>query len=159
MRKGSKRFLVGWMCGKTIYGESFDQYTADFDAVVNRQRTIRHRKDIEKQTAPFLAWLEQVSQSDVFKHFESVRHQFETRMPWVWQNAPAAHYYASSPRDAKVPPTLFLQETDPRADFAKIIAEMSAMAMNLLAKDEVEERTVETIRRTMKLYIGRVEKS
>ena len=158
MRKGDKRFLVGWICGKTIYGESFDQYTADFDAVVNRQRTIRRRKDIEKQTAPFLAWLEHVSQSDVFKHYESVRRQFEARMPWIWENAPLAVYWSISPREAKVPPTLFVPDTDPRADFARVVAEMSALAMNLVARDELEEKSVETVRRTMKFNIGRVER-
>lgn len=36
MRKGTARFLVGWMCAQTIYGENFEEYTSDFDAAVNR---------------------------------------------------------------------------------------------------------------------------
>ena len=50
MRKGDARFLVGWMCGETIYGEHFEHYTADFDAAVNRQKTLRRRGE------PALAW-------------------------------------------------------------------------------------------------------
>ena len=48
MRKGPARFLVGWMCGKTIYGEDFDQFTADFETAVMRRDTLRGLHPVPK---------------------------------------------------------------------------------------------------------------
>src|SRR6185437_7536075 len=64
-RKGNARFLVGWMCGASIYGEDFGQYTADFDAAVNRQDALKRVREIKSVISPFMNWLEQVSNSEV----------------------------------------------------------------------------------------------
>jgi hypothetical protein len=158
MRKGSSRFMVGWMCGKSIYEEDFDQYTADFNTAINRQQTLRKRREIGKATVPFMAWLEQVSHSEVFKLYESVRRQLDNRLPWVWDNVPRAAYLGASLRGVEMPPTLFTESVDPRADFAKIVAEMSALAANLIGKEELEEKTVEHIRRSLQTFVRRIEK-
>lgn len=157
MRKGEKRFLVGRICGKQIYGEDFDQYTADFDAAVNRQQTLRKRREIEKETVPFMAWLQQVSGSDVFKLYESVRRQIEYRMPWVWENVPRAGHLGVSLSRVKMPPTLFSETTDPQAELARVVAEMSALAANLIGKEELGETSVENIRRLLGSLIRRID--
>src|SRR5580700_6974448 len=38
MLKNGNRFFVGHICGKHIYGEDFEQYTADYNAAANRQQ-------------------------------------------------------------------------------------------------------------------------
>jgi hypothetical protein len=157
MRKGKFRYLVGWQCGKTIYGEDFDGYTADFDAAVNRQETLRKRREIEKETFPFMAWLEQVSRSDVFKLYGSVRRQIDQRMPWVWDNVPRASYLGASLKGVKMPPTLFERKTDPQADFAQVVADMSALAATLIDKEELGEKSVQNIKRVLGGFIRRVE--
>jgi hypothetical protein len=35
-RKGESRYLVGWMCGESLYGTKFDEYTSDFRAALTR---------------------------------------------------------------------------------------------------------------------------
>ena len=157
MRKGKYRYLVGWQCGKTIYGENFDEYTADFDAAVNRQETLRKRREIEKETVPFMAWLEQVSRSDVFKLYESVRRQILQRMPWVWDNVPRASYLGVSLKGVKIPPTLFNEATDPQAEFGKVMGEMSALGASLIGKEELGEKSVQNIKRVLQGLIRRVE--
>ena len=157
MRKGRFRYLVGWQCGKTIYGEDFDHYTADFDAAVNRQETLRKRREIEKETAPFIAWLERVSKSDVFKLYESVRRQIEHRMPWVWENVPRAGHLGPALRGVRTPPTFFLASTDPQMEFAKVVSEMSALGAGLIRKEELDEKSVHNIKRVLEGLISRVE--
>src|SRR3954463_1092109 len=46
IRKGESRFLVGRICGKTIYGENFDHYKADFKAAQSRQGVLRRVTEI-----------------------------------------------------------------------------------------------------------------
>src|SRR4051812_25871031 len=81
MRKGESRFLVGWICAKTIYGEDFDKYTADFDAAVGRQDALKRVREIRAAVNPFIEYLNSISKSDVFKHFGRLRGQLETQMP------------------------------------------------------------------------------
>jgi hypothetical protein len=157
MRKGDTRYLVGHICGKEIYGEDFDHYTADFNAAVNRQETLRKRREIENLTGPFTAWLQQVAASDVFKLYDSVRRRISFRMPWIWENVPLAGHYGMEVARVKMPPTLFLEDTDPETEFSKVVAEMSALAMNLIAKDELGEKSVENLRRILNALIRRIE--
>jgi hypothetical protein len=81
MRKNDRRFFVGHICGNHIYGESFDQYTTDYDTAVNRQQSLRRKREIENATKPFLAWVEGISRSDIFDHYDSVVEQMWDRMP------------------------------------------------------------------------------
>jgi hypothetical protein len=157
VRKGEHRFLVGHICGNHIYGEDFDRYTADFHTAINRQQSLRKRREIEKETEPFMAWLEQVLQSEVFKLYESVRRQIDQRIPWIWDNVPRAAIIGMSAGGVKMPPTLFKEETDPRAEFARLVGETSALAANLIAKEELGEKSVENIRRVLGSVIRRIE--
>jgi hypothetical protein len=157
MRKSDKRFLVGHICGKHIYGEDFDHYAADYDTAVNRQQTLRRRRDIEKETLPFMAWLEQVAGSNVFKLYGSVRRQIENRMPWIYENGPLAGHYGMTVTRVKMPPTLFLDDSDPEAEFSRVVAEMAAFSANLLAQKDLTETSVGKIKRVLSGLIHRVE--
>jgi len=157
MRKGDKRFLVGHICGEHIYGENFEHYTADFDAAVNRQETLRKRRENEKLTVPFMAWLQQVAASDVFKLYDSVRRQIIYRMPWICENVPRAGFLGMMVIRVKMPPTLFLEETDPESEFGRVVTEMSALAAGLIADENLAEKSVENIRRILNALIRRVE--
>jgi hypothetical protein len=156
MRKGEKRWLVGHICAESIYGETFDQYKADFNSAVNRQVTLRKRREIDDAIAPFIGWLKQVSDSGLFNLYESVRSQVKERLPWIWENAPRAAALGAS-RGLVIPPTLFLEDTDPYAKFAKVMAEMSALAANLIAKEDIKEDSVRRLKRTLEGFIPRVE--
>jgi hypothetical protein len=52
MRKGQSRFFVGHICGKHIYGEDFEKYTADFNVAVNRQQALRRAPTIRLIQGP-----------------------------------------------------------------------------------------------------------
>lgn len=104
-----------------------------------------------------MAWLEQVSRSDVFKLYESVRRQILQRMPWVWDNVPRASYLGVSLKGVKIPPTLFNEATDPQAEFGKVMGEMSALGASLIGKEELGEKSVQNIKRVLQGLIRRVE--
>jgi hypothetical protein len=124
---------------------------------VNRQQTLRKRREIETLTGPFMAWLQQVAASDVFKLYDSMRRQISFRMPWIWENVPLAGHYGMTVARVKMPPTLFLEGTDPETEFSKVAAEASALAANLIAKDELEDKSVENLKRMLNALIRRVE--
>ena len=44
MRKGEARFLVGWICAESIYGEDLANYKADYDAAVQRRGAVLDRR-------------------------------------------------------------------------------------------------------------------
>lgn len=157
MRKGSVRFLVGWMCGESIYGEAFDDYKADFSAAVNRQVSLRRRREIGLHIGPFMAWMEQTSKSDVFRLYASVRRQIAGRMPWIWDNVNRAGFAGMRFQRVSFPPSLFDQRTDPEREFGKITGELSAMASQLIGQNEIEEKTVDSVRRMLRLIIQRIE--
>jgi hypothetical protein len=157
MRKGNARFLVGWMCGASIYGEDFDQFKADFDFAVNRQETLRRRREIEKETVPFMAWLEQASSSNIFKLYQSVRQQVRYRLPWIWENAPRATHFGVTVHRVAMPQTLFGEDTDPQSEFGRVVAEMSALAANLISKEEIRQESVDGIKRALRSMIRRIE--
>jgi hypothetical protein len=90
VRKGSARFLVGWKCAETIYGADFERYTADFDAAVIRQDALKRVREIRSAIDSFTKYLDAISKSDVFKHFNRLRGQLDTQMPWIYDNLPAA---------------------------------------------------------------------
>src|ERR1700704_6003389 len=61
MRKGTARFLVGWICAGTFYGENFDKYTADFDAAVIRPDALKRVREIRSAINPFIDYLNSIS--------------------------------------------------------------------------------------------------
>jgi hypothetical protein len=67
------RFMVGWICAKTIYNEDFDRYTADFEAAIGRRDALRRVREMRDAIAGFSVWLDHVSSSTRWAHFRRYR--------------------------------------------------------------------------------------
>jgi hypothetical protein len=93
----------------------------------------------------------------VFKLYDSVRRQMASRLPWIYENVPLAGHYGMTVARVKMPPTLFFDETDPEAEFSRVVAEMGAFSANLLAQQDLSETSVEKIKRVLNGLIRRVE--
>ncbi len=157
MRKGKWRFKVGWICGNNIYGEDFDQYTADFDAALNRREMLKRRREIENAMRPFMGWLEQVAKSDVFKQHDRVRRQFYEHMPWIWENMPRMAFLDTRVTKTKIPRTMFDVNTDPEVEFGKICTEFSTGVMTMLSKSEQGGFDIGPVKRRMELLLNRLD--
>jgi hypothetical protein len=157
MRKGDKRFMVGWMCGKSIYGEDFDQYTADFDHAVNRKKALHRTYDIKKACEPFVAWLSETASSDVFKQYNRVVRQMEERLPWIYENLPLAAHFEERDFKVRFPPTLFEPKTDPEQDFKRNAAEFGNAALMLSQAPEQAAEQIGRIRSHMRIIVDRIE--
>ena len=132
MRKGASRFLVGRICGKTIYNEDFDGYTADFDAAVTRKVALRRVRDIRNGMAPFMAWLDKPDISNAVREFSRVRGQLLNYMPWIFDNLPALA--AQDPRvtGGPLPRDLCAEPTDIRGDHQRLMNEAAIANMGLI---------------------------
>lgn len=157
MRKGKARFLVGWICGKNIYGEDFDQYTADYDAAVNRRDMLKRTRDVEDATVPFLAWLRQIAESDVFDKYERLRDQFHDHMPWIWDNMLQLAHLDRRVIKATLPRTLFDDGVDPQGEFTRICADFNAACLTLKGKSSQGAFDIGPVKRRMENLLLRLE--
>jgi hypothetical protein len=157
MRKGSARFLVGWICAGTIYGENFEKYTADFDAAVNRQDALKRVREIRAAVNPFVAYLEAISKSDVFKHFSRLRGQLETQMPWIYDTLPAAAAMDHRVIGASLPKRLCAVGTDLREEFNRLMADVAATCVTLAGEPEKVASVIGAIRSRMEGLVRRME--
>lgn len=157
MLKNGFRFFVGHICGAHIYGEDFEQYTADYNAAVNRQQALRRKREIDNATKPFMAWLQEFAQSDIFDRRDSVLAQFHDRMPWIVENLDVASHLDERVTKVKLPRTLFREETDPRGDLSKIAAEFMGFVMRLVADPELKQHSIHNIRQRFEALLRRVE--
>jgi hypothetical protein len=157
MRKGTARFLVGWMCASTIYGENFDKYTADFDAAVIRQDALKRVREIRSAVKPFIDYLNAISRSEVFKHFGRVRGQLETQMPWIFDRLPAAAAMDHRIVGARLPKRLCAPGTDLRDEYSKLMADFAAVAVTLAREPEKVAGIIGAIRSKMEGLAKRVE--
>ena len=85
MRVGGERFLVGWICGKSIYGEDFEKYTSAYDAAVDRQNALRRAKQIRDAIDPFTFWLAKIPHAEAFHLYTTVRLQWVGHIPWLYE--------------------------------------------------------------------------
>ncbi len=159
MRKGNKRFMVGWMCGGTIYGEDFDAYTADFDAAVARRDTLRRAKDIRAAIDPFLGWMQEVTDSAVFTKFDNARDHAYEHFQWIHDNL----FFVSQAdmrarRMSYFPNVLFEEENDPELEWKKAAAEFQAIAMQVLAREEWAEKNIAHMKRSFESLLKRFER-
>jgi hypothetical protein len=90
MRKGDDRFLVGWICAETIYGENLTSIRADYDAAAVRRGAVLRVRELRVAVAEFSAWADQVSRSGVLEDFDAIRLQIKQRFPWVFEVLQAA---------------------------------------------------------------------
>jgi hypothetical protein len=157
MLKNGFRFFVGHICGNHIYGEDFDRYTADYNAAVNRQQALRRKREIENATKPFMAWLQEITQSEIFDRYDSVLDQIYDRMPWIAENFHAASYLDERVTKVKLPRSLFREETDPRGDFSKVAAEFTSFVMRLVADRELKQHSIHNVRQRFEGLVKRVE--
>lgn len=149
MRKGTARFLVGWICAGTIYGENFDKYTADFDAAVIRQDALKRVREIRSAISPFIDYLNSISRSDVFKHFSRVRGQLETQMPWIFDTLPAAASMDRHIIGARLPKRLCAPGTDLRDEFNRLMVDFAAAGVMLAGEPEKVAAIIGGIRSKM----------
>jgi hypothetical protein len=157
MRKGSTRFLVGWICAKTIYGTDIEKYTADFDAAVIRQDALKRVHEIRSAVIPFIEYLNGISNSVVFKHFGRVRGQLETQMPWIYDTLPAAASMDHRVIGAHLPKRLCASETDLREDYSRLMADFAAAMVALGGEPEKVAKIIGAIRSKMEGLAKRVE--
>ncbi len=157
MRKGNARFLVGWMCGQSIYGEDFDQYKSDFNAAINRKDNLRRRREIEAATEPFMKWLQEISDSDIFNHYDRVRRQIKAQMPWVWENGLRASHIDTRVVGLTFPKKLFDEGADPRVEFGRICSDFGIAVMTLITKSQTGALDITPVKRRMDLIIQRIE--
>lgn len=157
MRVGEKRFLVGHICAKTIYGENFEHYTADYDAAVNRRDALNLVREIKAAIDPLFKWLDDVSASAVFKHYGRVCGKFREHMPWVYQNLEAMAAMSYHHFRVSIPPKVFSCETDPRGAFNRLTADASATALLLVRDVEKAAEKLVQIKRGMTLMLNRIE--
>jgi hypothetical protein len=149
MKKAGKRFLVGWMCGKTVYGEDFDAYTADFDAAVSRQDALRRVRAIRRAVDPFVVWLGEVSASEVFKQYGRVRGQIRETMPWVYDNLSAASVLNVRDIGAQLPANLCDDGVNAREDFNRLMTDVAAVSLLLAGEPERVAKQIGLIRSRM----------
>jgi hypothetical protein len=90
MRAGDVRFMVGWICGKSIYNEDFDQYTDDFNEAVIRQDALRRVRELREAVSLFSAWADQLADTGIIEQFQTVRDGMRQGMPWVFEIIQAA---------------------------------------------------------------------
>jgi hypothetical protein len=157
MRKGESRFLVGWICAKTIYGEDFEKYTADFDAAVSRQEALRRVLEIKVAIHPFVEYLNAISSSEVFRHFNRVRGQLETQMPWVFDTLPAAASMDRHIIGASLPKRLCAPSLDVRQEFSRLMADFAAAQITLAGEPEKAAKLIGAIRSKMEGLAKRTE--
>ncbi len=158
MKKGVDRFLVGHICGEHIYGERFERFTNDYDAAVERRETVRRVKDARLVIEPFMDWLKELSKSQVFNLYESVRSQFDGRMAWLakelkWHTNSGGGYIEGH----KLPTTFFDGFTDPRKDFREILPAIQSGCLLLIGKIEIQKDT-RTLLGRLQVALSKVEK-
>ena len=157
INKAGQRFLVGHICGDHIYGATFAIIKKDFDTAVDRQNTLRRVREVRAVVDPFLEWMENFSQSEVFKQHETIRAQFQKNMPWLWQQL---QWHTNSSGGyvggVKLPNTLFDGFTDPQHGFMQLAADISRLAMLVVGKIEIEKDIGGTFGR-LQVLLSRVE--
>lgn len=158
MKKGVDRFLVGHICGEHIYGERFKGYTNDYDAAVERRETVRRVKDARLVIEPFMDWLKQLSKSQAFNLYESVRSQFDSRVEWLGK---ALRWHTNSGgghiEGHKLPPTFFDGFTNPRKDFLEVVPAIMSDCLLLIGKIEIQKDT-RTLLGRLQAALSKVEK-
>jgi hypothetical protein len=157
MRKGGKRFLVGRICGKTIYNEDFDAYTADFDAAIIRKDALVRVREIRTAVDPFMAWLQEVSQSDAFKHFGKLRGRLYEELPWVYDNLEVAALTDHRVKAAKLPRWLCSNEANPREEFNRVLSDADAVSSLLSGEPEKAAGMIGLIRSRIETLMKRTE--
>ncbi|MBR1206604.1 MULTISPECIES: hypothetical protein [unclassified Bradyrhizobium] len=157
MNVDGTRFMVGWLCAKTIYNEDFDRYTADFDAAVIRREAILRVQVIKNAVMPFAAWVADLSKADCVKYFSKLRGSLNHKMEWVYDNLPALAALDEHVTKAKMPKHLCDEVTDVREECNKLMVETSAVVASLAGEAQKVAATIGAIRARSDGLIKRAE--
>jgi hypothetical protein len=111
-RKGENRYLVGWMCGESLYGTKFDEYTTDFQAAQTRQSGLRRIRDLRDATIEFSAWVGQPIWLPAVEYYGELRETLRSQMPFVWETL--SEYAGQKLRQAPMPRHLCIPSKDPQ---------------------------------------------
>lgn len=136
-RKGDSRYLVGWMCGDSIYGTKFDKYKADFEAAGTRRDALKRVVEVREAVAAFITWLDDGTILNAVKDFGRLRGQLQTYMPWIASNLPAlAGQDVRSIGGVPLAKHLCAQGVDIRGEFDRLLNETAAVNVALIGKVE-----------------------
>jgi hypothetical protein len=155
MNVDGARFMVGWICAKTIYNEDFDKYTADFEAAIGRRDALRRVREMRGAIEQFSGWLDRISSSNVLQAFSTVRDRLRNYMPWVFETLQSANggqiEGIAMPRHLCLPPTNILDEFD------RLMNATAAVTMSLTGDAQVVAASIGLIRTDIDSPIRRAE--
>ncbi|MGM4992729.1 hypothetical protein [Tardiphaga sp. 841_E9_N1_2] len=157
MKLGDLRFMVGHICAKSIYNEDFDQYVADIDAAIIRRDALRRVRELKDAVAPFSAWLAEVGQSDIFKHWSKLRGQIDSHMMWIFDSLTAIAHLDPRITGAPLPKTLCSAGAAPREAFDQVIAEVAKITGLISQEPERAAGIIGALRSRMEKAASRVE--
>jgi hypothetical protein len=159
MKKGMDRFLVGHICGEHIYGERFERFTNDYDAAVERRETVRRVKDARLVIEPFMDWLQQLSKSQTFYLYESVRSQFDSRVEWLAKELRWRTNSGGGQIEGYDLPATFFDgfTSSPRRDFLEVVPTIMSDCLLLIGKIEIQKDT-RTLLGRLQVALSKVEK-
>jgi len=155
MNVDGARFMVGWICAKTIYNEDFDQYTADFDAAVGRRDALRRVREMRGAVTEFSGWLDRISSSNVLQAFSTVSGRLRNYMPWVFETLQSAN--GRQIEGVVMPRHLCLTPTDVLAEFDRLMNATAAVTISLTGDAQMVAASIGLIRTEIDGLIRRAE--
>jgi len=155
LRKGDARFLVGWICAESIYGERLAGIRADYEAAVLRRGAVLRVRDLREAIAEFSAWAAQVSSSNVIDAFETVRSELKRRFPWVFGVLRSGA--GRRINDVPMPKHLCADAGDIDGGFIRLLNETAAIARSLTGDPQRGAGAIGSIRSDIEGLIRRAE--
>ncbi len=129
MNVDGARFMVGWMCAKTIYNEDFHKYTADFEAAIGRRDALRRIREMREAIVQFSSWLDKISSSGAVDGFSRVIDQLRNHMPWVYHTLQVAN--GREIEGVTMPRYLCLAPSDIRGEFDRLMIATASVSSSL----------------------------
>ena len=155
MRKGEARFLVGWICAESIYGEDLANYKADYDAAVQRRSAVLRVRELREAVALFSDWAAHVSSSNVIDAFQTVRSELKRRFPWVFEVLRSAA--GRRINDVPMPKYLCADDGGIEGGFIRLMDETAAIARSLTGDPQRIAGAIGSIRSDIEGLIRRAE--
>lgn len=155
MRLGEARFLVGWMCAETIYGESLAGRRADYDAAVSRRHAIIRIGELREAITEFSMWADAVVKSKVLEAHDELRRQISSRFPFVFESLRDCGGRIGGvvmPRHLCAQYGNYLEDS-----FARLMKEIASVALALAGDHQRAMKSVGKIRSDIEGIIRRAE--
>ena len=112
---------------------------------------MRRVREIKRSVDPFIMWLQEVSLSDAFRHFNKLRNRLFEELPWISDNLEVAALTDQRRTGAKLPRWLCSADGDPRAEFNRVLSDAAAVAALLTGDAEKAAGMIGLIRSRMDL--------